>query len=222
LASPWLPPGSFSSPASGVALHHSHYMNPYLRYGQSDPSGDFAPFPLESMHPPQHQQDTRFMVYSQHERSDPVWPQQPREVRSMSYGQIEGIVANSEFSHGLQPGTSYHSGPLRHAPPTLEMQQAAMIAHAPGPSSAPIEQHHHFIVQPQSYAYQHQTPHSIGVAMSSPQAYAPHSMGTAISSPQAYAGPWYHEPSSFGPLQEEHHGASDPPAQYAVQPHHPG
>ena len=199
--SPWAPSSGFGAPTSAPLPGPNGHPNQHdWRYNQAGPSGDFAPFPIASMQPPPAPQHAQTFSYAQ-QRPDETWQHHQQPVRSMSYSRVEGGLSNNggPYSGSYQVDPSHHLSPIRHAPPTLDMQNASMMAQAPGPHSAPTGHPNHAFVN-QSHPYVFQNAHD-------------HAPSTSVAPHHPYPGSWYSGLPSFGSVQEE---------QYMVRSHEPG
>ena len=186
----------------------SHPNQHYWRFNQSDSPGDFAPFHVEPMHPPPDPHNGHSFVIQQ-QRAEQIWQQQQQQpMRSMSYGQVEGIPSSDGYAGAFQANQQHHLPSMRDAPITLDVQSAEVMVGASGPHTAPIgPPHHMFIGQP----------HPATLA-GDPN----HANATFVGPHPGYPGNWYHD-SPFAPVEEEHHDpiARDSP-KYIGRTHQPG
>lgn len=207
--SPWHGSGGFpvhSSPVSSGPMGPSDQQ--FWRFNQVGSPGDYAPFQVDSMHPPPHPHNASPFAFSQ-QRPDQFLQQQARPMRSTSYGQIEGVTNNNGYPEGFHPSQSQGFPSMGHAPPSLAMQDATAMSVAPGPHSAPITQQHHIFMNPPShYAISNELNHVSSTSM--------------IQHP-TYAGSWYHEPAHFAPVEEEQPEATARELpRYIAHTNHPG
>jgi hypothetical protein len=185
-ASGFRQPMSFSAPSPN---NHSGYWH---QHAMASP-GDYAPFPNDLTTT----SSTAPNPYAfTHQPTSMMWPPsnqhqqtQHQPVRSMSYGQIEGFGQNVSSYGDLHLGGLQQPAHLRQNPPTLEMQNASMMAQAPAPHSAPIAQHaQSFMDQQNAFGLQH-SPFQ--------------QTGAPPSSTQSYSGTYYNTSPQLGVSQEE-------------------
>lgn len=174
------------------------------RYNQMRGSGDFAPFPSGSTRTPHLTQTAQNMSFIE-QRDGAQWQQAQQPLRSMSYGNIEGMRGNGAV-FGAPYQSEFHApqAPLRpQQPPSSIDMNAPMMVQGTSPHTAPVgAQSLPPYAHPSSYAFSQD-----------------HSSATSTTFPAhpSYPGPWYSDPTSFGPLEEEPDHVN-----YADRSHQPG
>lgn len=149
----------------------------------SSSAGDFAPFPVNSTTVSQSPQSANPFAFNT-QRSDPIWQQSQQPLRSMSYGNVEGLHGNhTSYSTSLPS----QAASLRFQPTPLHTTGANMMLQESSPHSAAMSMQQQTMNRSNHYIFHQNQAQTTA----------------ALPSHQAYGTNWYADPSTFGSLEEE-------------------